>query len=89
MPDRSLTCSRAGVPPCPPNQPGFIDLMSLVAEFSDRAPVVLSGIAEDGLRLRRLGQSYRTIQGWGHLTKRKKSCAKAHSLSCSSRLVVS
>ena len=26
MPDRSLTCSRAGVPPCPPNPPGFIDL---------------------------------------------------------------
>ena len=26
MPDRSLTCSRAGVPPCPPNQPGFSDL---------------------------------------------------------------
>ena len=26
MPDRSLTCSRAGVPPCPPNQLGFIDL---------------------------------------------------------------
>ena len=26
MPDRSLTYSRAGVPPCPPNQPGFTDL---------------------------------------------------------------
>ena len=26
MPDRSLTCSRAGVPPGPPNPPGFIDL---------------------------------------------------------------
>ena len=26
MPDRSLTCSRAGAPPGPPNPPGFIDL---------------------------------------------------------------
>ena len=26
MPDRSLTCSRAGVPPCPPNPPAFIGL---------------------------------------------------------------
>ena len=50
MPDRSLTCSRVGASPEPPNLLGFSDLMSLVAEFSDRGPVVLSGIAEDGPR---------------------------------------
>ena len=46
MPDRSLTCSRAGDPPCPPNQLGFIGLTkssvalrSMTSTHLDRAAV--------------------------------------------------
>ena len=39
MPDRSLTYSRAGDPPCLPNQPGFIDLMKSSAPCGPSNPL--------------------------------------------------
>ena len=47
MPDRSLTCSRAGALPCPPNPPGFIDLTKSSAPC--RARQIMAGL--EGLRV--------------------------------------
>ena len=58
MPDRSLTYSRAGVPPGPPNPPDFIDLKKLSHCTTSRFRLALHrwrGAPRGGSSVSRLG----------------------------------